>query len=134
MKTNNELLRHLELPLDARIVIVPGRQFKMHPMFLRALLSLLAHFQLIDKVEKNPKHFVIIFTESMPDYNRIIVEQIENMLLEILQGDSERIQSIMRHFRVIGYMHYFQIAMISRAALDTFPYGGENSHNIELSA
>lgn len=119
------LLKTLELPLDAKIMVVPGRQFKMHPTFLRVLYSIMAHFQALDASSGALKHVVVIFAESTLDFNRIIIMEIESMLMEIFSNDALYVHRIMKHVKVYSYRHYFLLSKIARAALDTFPYGGK---------
>lgn len=124
---HHALLSTLELPMDAKIAVVLGRQFKMHPTFLRLLFSLLAHIQSID-AGAPMKHFIVLFVESVVDFNRIIAMQIENMLMDIFPGNPTHIHQIMKHLRIFSFQHYFALSKIARVALDTYPYGGKVDH------
>jgi hypothetical protein len=121
---DTSLLETLEIESSARIAVVLGRLFKMHPSFLQEVGSLLRR---IDNHQQGStdRLYVVIFAEKLSDFNRIIYERLEEITSRLCGNDSNCLRRTMNNLRIVSYDHYFDLLRLARVGIDTFPYGGE---------
>jgi predicted O-linked N-acetylglucosamine transferase (SPINDLY family) len=101
------LLKILHMPPGTPYCLVPGRLFKIHPNFDRAVQSILA---------QNPGAFVVfIYEKAMTGLSFLLAQRLQELLTE---SEMQRIR--------FGSMKYFRpLTKFATIALDTFPYGGD---------
>jgi hypothetical protein len=121
----------LQFPPHARVAVILGRLFKLHPDNLSLLMDTLGYIdsqytqqKKINSAEAEhgqPPINIVLFVERLNEFNEIIYARLNELAVE--KGlDATR---MMNYLKFASYRDYYhKITPYARVALDTYPYGG----------
>ncbi|KAJ1449155.1 hypothetical protein M885DRAFT_113548 [Pelagophyceae sp. CCMP2097] len=104
------------LPLedDARLYVVLGRLFKLHPLFDDILVDLLS---------RDTEGVVVLIGEPQRALNSRLWSRVSGAVKRAV-ADADLKDSVLRRIVFVDYWNYLHVLANAAVVLDTFPYGG----------
>mgnify|MGYP003386909262 CR=1 FL=1 len=124
-------------PLPFQYVLVLGKLYKIHPIFIDAVVDLLLQSNPVH-TPRNPNEnenelYIVFIAEGISTWNQNIIDQLTDRLAghtQILNLNLNTtrsilyIQHILTYIRFVNYHDYVTILTSATVVLDTYPYGG----------